>query len=64
MEITENARGKQVKRRTITTINQMWFASHTGAMASEMSSRWRRARGPEARRSQTPPPKSAPPRMA
>ena len=55
------AGGKQVNSSTMTMISQTWFASQIGPMASAISARWESRRGPEARRSQTPPPKSAPP---
>ena len=59
-----NAGGKQVKSSTMARMSQTWFASHTGPIASAMSSRWRSWRGPRASRSHTPPPKSAPPSNA
>jgi hypothetical protein len=55
-----NAAGKPVKRRTITKISQTWLASHTGPIAFAMASRCSSRRGPRAKASHTPPPKSAP----
>ena len=62
--IAEKPAGNAVKSRTMTRISQTWFASQTGAIESAMSSRWRSRRGPLAKKSQTPPPKSAPPSKA
>ena len=59
--IAANAGGKPMNRTTTTRISQTWFASQIGPIARAISSRCSRARGPEANRSQTPPPKSAPP---
>jgi 2,3-bisphosphoglycerate-independent phosphoglycerate mutase len=58
------ATGKHVNSTTTTTISQTWLASQTGASASAIVSRCSGLRGPRARRSQTPPPKSAPPSSA
>ena len=60
-EIAANAGGKPLNSTTITRINQTWFASHTGPIAAAIARRCAAARGPLASRSQTPPPKSAPP---
>ena len=57
------APGKLVNKPTITKISQTWFASQTGPMAVAIAVRWRVAVGPVASKSQTPPPKSAPPRI-
>ena len=56
--------GNAVKSPTIMKISQTWFASQTGPMAPAIACRWRAARGPLARMSHTPPPKSAPARTA
>src|SRR5687768_16186471 len=60
-DIRVNAAGKQLKSSTTTRISQTWLASQIGPMAPAMSARCRFQRGPPARRSHTPPPKSAPP---
>jgi hypothetical protein len=49
---------------TTAKISQTWFDSHTGPIASVIAARWAWRRGPEANRSHTPPPKSAPPKTA
>ncbi len=54
--IAANARGKAVKRTTMTRINQTWFASQIGAIACSIAARCRSARGTEASRSHMPPP--------
>jgi hypothetical protein len=54
--IAANAGGNAVKRTTITSMSQTWFASHTGLIASAINERCARARGPKANKSQTPPP--------
>jgi hypothetical protein len=54
------ADGKQVKSSTTTKISQTWFASHTGPIAWAIASRCASRRGPRAKASQIPPPKSAP----
>src|SRR4051795_12605626 len=56
-----NAGGKHTNSMTTTTMSQTWFASQMGPMACAMRSRCCCRRGPEASRSHTPPPKSAPP---
>jgi len=61
MEMAANARGNTEKSSTTTRISQTWFASQIGPSARSMSARCSRLRGPDARRSHTPPPKSAPP---
>ena len=61
-ESRAKAGGKQVKRMTTTRMSHTWFASHTGPIESAMSARCAALRGPLASRSQTPPPKSAPPK--
>ena len=58
--IRAKAGGKHVKSTTTTKISHTWLASHTGVMARAMSSRCAALRGPDASRSHTPPPKSAP----
>src|SRR6476661_764728 len=55
-----NAGGKQTNSMTTTTMSQTWLASQIGPMACAMRSRCCCRRGPEASRSHTPPPKSAP----
>ena len=60
-EIAANAGGKPLNSMTMTRISQTWFASHTGPIAAATARRCAAARGPRASRSQTPPPKSAPP---
>jgi hypothetical protein len=60
IETAANAFGKQVKRSTTTRMSQTWFASQIGPIACSMRSRCSFLRGPVARRSQMPPPKSAP----
>jgi hypothetical protein len=64
MPRVEYAAGNAVKSSTTTTINQTWFASQIGAMELAINSRCSTRRGPLANRSQTPPPKSAPPMSA
>src|SRR5678816_1003272 len=56
-----NAGGKQTNNMTTTTMSQTWFASQIGPMACATRSRCCCRRGPDASRSHTPPPKSAPP---
>ena len=56
-----NAAGKAANSAVTTKISQTWFASQTGPIASAISARSRSRVGPRARRSHTPPPKSAPP---
>src|SRR5690349_4277205 len=56
-----NAGGKQTNSMTTTTMSQTWFASQIGPIAFATSSCCRFRRGPDASRSHTPPPKSAPP---
>ena len=58
------AAGNAVNSSTITKISQTWFASHTGPMARSIAARCAALRGPRASRSSTPPPKSAPPKIA
>ena len=60
VETAAKAVGKPVKSTTTTRISQTWFASQIGPMAASTSARCARRRGPEARRSHSPPPKSAP----
>src|ERR1700716_2054683 len=60
MPSTPNVTGKAVNRPVIMKISQTWFASQTGPIASATATRCSLARGPLAKRSQTPPPKSAP----
>src|ERR1700716_3461783 len=60
MPSTPNVTGKAVNRPVIMKISQTWFASQTGPIASATATRCSAARGPLAKRSQTPPPKSAP----
>src|SRR5215216_3824957 len=73
--IAEKRLGKPVHRTTSTKINQTWFASQTGPIDRSIWLRTRVARGgasapPDsgwllpASRSQTPAPKSAPPKIA
>jgi hypothetical protein len=63
--IAPKASGKAVQSTTRMKISQTWLASQTG-----VSERWIRARGrapfpaSPATRSQKPPPKSAPPKIA
>jgi hypothetical protein len=61
VEMTAKALGKAPKSTTAARMSQTWLASHTGPMADSMSARCSRLRGPDASRSHTPPPKSAPP---
>src|SRR3569832_2146402 len=56
-----NAGGKHTNSMTTTTMSQTWFASQIGPIACAMRSRCCCRRGPDASRSHTPPPKSAPP---
>lgn len=56
-----NAGGNALNNRTKMKMNQTWFASQMGPMLASMSARWACLVRPEASRSHTPPPKSAPP---
>ena len=56
-----NAGGNAANSTVTTKINQTWFASQTGPIAFDIRERSRSRAGPRASRSQTPPPKSAPP---
>ena len=63
--IAAKAGGKAVQRMTRSKISQVWFASHTGPIASASSARGAAPRSlPPAARSQNPAPKSAPPKTA
>ncbi len=64
MKIAAKPVGKAVKSVTTMNISQMLLVSHTGPMARKRLSRCSRARGPEAKAVQMPPPKSAPPKSA
>ena len=60
-----NTGGKAVHSTTSTKISHTWLASHTGPIECSIRPRWGApARLPPASRSQTPPPKSAPPNSA
>ena len=63
--IAEKALGKAVQSTTRTKISQTWLASQTGPIERSICARTRSARSPlPASRSQTPAPKSAPPKIA
>jgi hypothetical protein len=59
------ASGKAVQKTTRMKMSQTWFASQTGVRERWISARGRSPfSGPPAIRSQKPPPKSAPPKIA
>src|SRR3954452_1945743 len=63
--IAENALGNPVHSTTRTKINQTWLASQTGPIERSICARTFVPRSPlPASKSQTPAPKSAPPKMA
>jgi hypothetical protein len=64
IDTAANAGGKPENITTTTRISQTWFASQIGPIASSMSARASFLRAPRRRRSQIPPPKSAPPSSA
>ena len=61
--IAANAEGNAVHTTTRAKMSQTWLASHTGPIECSMRARWRAPdSAPPATRSQSPAPKSAPPK--
>src|SRR3954468_5392099 len=63
IDTAANAGGNAEKSSTTARISQTWLASQIGPMAFSITVRCSARRGPVASRSQTPPPKSAPPKI-